>query len=451
MLGSQRRAGRSAANSRPRQPRPAQQDSLELPPYEPPTCPLTDDHKRQLKDLCTGRINDTYEKQAAESVKLLSTSAYGINERVTTRKATAAQDAERAAKRRRVGDEGEGGEEAAAAERAEGAVRELEEEVLGLATQIEEAMREALDMQATLEDEKSTLRDLPELVTARQQGLVEQAQQDREADEADADTPEVPGVPILDILKEACGTKAAEYDRMTPYEKYAVNNKYIDFRQSWHEGLYQNPDDIPLPDATRWFDRDGRPRLEARRDEQQQGGADEDQDQDGDEDDDIQIAREKRSFRCPLSLAVIQEPYTCRLCKHFFEKSAITEYIKGSNGRGRVAKCPVSGCHVEVSPRCRYSMVPLSDRPTNTGRQAMSLQDLYFDEVLLRRIKRAEQAEREAEERSSDREDEDDEPEEDDEEGISRLSRASRASAAKRVKAEHRGGDEDEADDDGSA
>lgn len=79
----------------------------------------------------------------------------------------------------------------------------------------------------------------------------------------------------------------------------------------------------------------------------------------------------------------------------------------------------------------------------------MTLQDLYFDEVLLRKIKRAEQAEREAEARSSDQED--DETMVGDEEGDSRVSRASRASTAKRVKTEHRGGDEDEADDDGSA
>lgn len=323
---------------------------MELPPYEPPTCPLSDDHKRQLNDFCTGRLNDTYEKQIAQSAKLLSQSVYGINERVTNRKKTAAQNAERAAKRKHGGDDGEGDDEAAAAaERAEGEVRELEDEVLDLATQIEEAMRQALDMQATLEDEKSTLRELPELVTARQQSVVEQAQQDREAEEDEAEPPEVPGVPTLDLLREVCGAKAAEYDGMTPYDKYAINNKYIDFKQSWHEGLYQNPDDIPLPDATRWFDRDGRPRLETRRDEQR-AEAGEDEDMDGDEDDDIQIAREKRSFRCPLSLAVIREPYTCRLCKHFFEKNAITEYIKGPNGRGRSAQCPVSGCHVEVSP-----------------------------------------------------------------------------------------------------
>lgn len=360
MLGSQRRPGR-LANHRPRQHRPDQHDSLELPPYEPPNCPLTDDHKRQLNDFCTGRINDTYEKQLAQSAQLLSQSVYGINERVTSRRKTAAQNAERAAKRKHGGDDGEADEEAgAAAERAEGEVRDLEGEVLDLATQIEEAMREALDMQATLEDEKGILRELPERVTVRQSDAVEQAQQEREADEGDADPPEVPGVALLDVLRDACGAKAAEYDRLSPYDKYAVNNKYIDFRQSWHEGLYQNPDDIPLPDATRWFDKDGRPRLEARRDEQP-GGAGEDEDMDGDEDDDIQIAREKRSFRCPLLLAVMKEPYTCRLCKHSFEKSAITEIIKGGNGRGRVAKCPVPGCHVEVSPTFRRALLPQFD------------------------------------------------------------------------------------------
>lgn len=306
---------------------------------------------RQLNDFCTGRVNDTYEKQIAQSAKLLSQSVYGINERVTNRRKVAAQNAARAAKRKHSADDEEGDDEAGAAERAEGAARELEEDVLGLATQIEEAMREALDMQATLEDEKTTLRDLPKLVMVRQRDVAERAQQDREDEEEDADPPEISGVSILDILKQTRDAQAAEYDSLSPYEKYAVNNKYIDFRQSWHEGLYQNPDDIPLPDATRWFDRDGRPKLETRRDEQG-GEADRSEDQDGDEEeeDEIQIAREKRSFRCPLSLAVIQEPFTCRLCKHSFEKSAITEYIKGGNGRGRIAQCPVPGCHVEVSP-----------------------------------------------------------------------------------------------------
>jgi E3 SUMO-protein ligase NSE2 len=358
MLGSQRRVGRGTANHRQRQEaQHDHQNSLDLPPYEPPKCPLAGDYVRKLGGFCTGRVNDTYEKQLASSTKLLSQSVYGINERVTNRRKLAAQNAARAAKRKHGANGGEGDDEAAAAERAENAVRQLEEETLEIATQIEEAMREALDMQAHLEDDKTVLRSLPELVAARQREVVEQAQREREADGEEADPPDVPGVPVLDVLREACEVKAAEYDRLTAYDKYARNNEYITLRQSWHEGLYQNPDDIPLPDATKWFDRDGRPRLETRRDEQN-GEADEDGDQDGDEDDgedEIQIAREKRSLRCPLSLAVIREPFTCRQCKHSFEKSAITEYIKGGNGRGRVAKCPVPGCKVEVSPTCRYT------------------------------------------------------------------------------------------------
>ncbi|KAK2599338.1 hypothetical protein N8I77_011104 [Diaporthe amygdali] len=420
MLGSQRRTGRSSGNRRPPPSRHDEQDSVDLPPYEPPKCPLTDDIKRQLKELSTSRINDTYEKHTAESTKLLSTTVYAINERVTHRKRTAAQNAERAAKRKHSNDDAEGDDEGAAAERAEGAVQELEGEVSELATLIEEAMRGALDMQAALEDEKSVLRDLPDMVADRQRIALELAQQDREADEGDPEPPEVSGVPIFNVFDEARDAKAAEYDKLPPYEKYARNNSYIDFKQSWHEGLYENPDDIPLPDATKWFDRDGRPRLETRKDERQ-GGADADE-EDGDEDDEIQIAREKRSFRCPLTLSVMREPYTCRLCKHSFEKDSIMEYLGGGNGRGRVAKCPEAGCHVE----------------------AMTAQDLYFDEALLRRIKRAEQAEREAAERSSDQEDEDEE------EGSMDASHVSRASARRRVKAEPGGDDEDQADDDGS-
>ncbi|KAL1867269.1 hypothetical protein Daus18300_006388 [Diaporthe australafricana] len=424
MLGSQRHAGRSSANRRPPPSRRDQQDSVELPPYEPPKCPLTDDFKRRLKDLSTNRINDTYKKQTVESAKLLSATVYAINERVTNRKRTAAQNSEKAAKRKHSGDDAEGDDEGAAAQRAEAAVRELEEETSDLANLIEEAMRDALDMQVALEDEKSILRDLPDLVETRQRSLAEEAQQNQEAGDGEADPPEVPGVPIFDILEEARDAKAAEYDKLNPYEKYAVNNNYIHFRQMWHEGLYEDPDEIPLPDATKWFDRDGRPKLEARKDEQG-AGADGDE-EDGDEDDEIQIASEKRSFRCPLSLAVIKAPFTCRICKHSFEKSAIKEYITGGNGMGRVAKCPVPGCHVE----------------------AMSLEDLYFDEALLRKIKRAEQAEKAAAERSSDQEDEDDEPEDEEDEEVSHVSRVS---AARKVKAELEEDDEDQTDDDGSA
>lgn len=393
VFGQRRHAQGSARSAarRPPQSRRGEEDSLDLPPYEPPKCPLTAQGQQALKELSTSRINEKYKSGLDASAQLLSKSVYAINERLTNRKRIAEQTAERAAKKKNTGD-GDGDAGHASVERAERAVKELGEEVSALTAQVEEAMREVLDMQATLQDERGVLAGLPDLVAERQQEVAAQAQQDQEGggdddDDENRDPPEVHGVPILDILQQERDSKAAEYERLKPYEKYALNNSYIDFKRSWHQGLYPD-EEIPVPDATKWFDQDGRPRHMTREDSRQNGGDDGKEDSD----DDIQIAREKRSFTCPLSLSVMKEPYTCRLCKHSFERRFIVEYIKGPNKRGHTAKCPIPGCHVE----------------------AMTINDLYLDEALLRRMKRAAQAEREEQERSSDQEEE----EEDEVEGI---------------------------------
>lgn len=346
-FGQRRRAVGSSRSAvrRPPQSRRGEDDSLDLPPYEPPKCPLTDQGQQALKELSTSRINERYKSGLDASTELLSKSVYAINERLTNRKRLAEQMAERAAKRRNTGD-GEGDAGHASVERAESVAKELGEEVSTLTAQVEEAMREVLDMQAALQDERAVLGGLPDLVAEKQQELAGQAQRDQGDDDDDEnqDPPEVHGVTVLDILQEGRDAKAAEYERLRPYEKYALNNGYIDFKRSWHQGLYPD-EEIPVPDATKWFDQDGRPRHVTREDSRQNGGDDGEEDSD----DDIQIAREKRSFVCPLSLSVMEEPYTCRLCKHSFERRFIVEYIKGPNKRGHTAKCPIPGCHVEVS------------------------------------------------------------------------------------------------------
>ncbi|ROW13498.1 hypothetical protein VPNG_04460 [Cytospora leucostoma] len=376
------------AARRPQQSRRGEEDALDLPAYEPPKCPLTGPAQRALRDLASSRISEKYREGLASSASLLSNSVYVINERLTNRKRAAAQVAEKVAKRKTTGDGGDAdaGAGAAAVEKAEGAARELEDEVSALSTQVEEAMRQVLDMQAALQDEKGILGDLPGAVETKQQAVAGQALQEQEEDDdvEDQDPPEIPGVPILDVLQEERDAKAAEYEKLRPYEKYALNNSYIEFKKSWHQGLYPD-EEVPLPDATKWFDQDGRPRHGTREDGRRRGGDDGEEDSD----DDIQIAREKRSFKCPLSLGTMKEPYTCRLCKHSFDRSSIFEYIKGPNGRGTTAKCPIPGCQVD----------------------AMTIKDLYLDEALLRRMKRAAQAEREEQDRSSGPEEEEEEEE----------------------------------------
>lgn len=316
------------------------ESSLELPAYQPPTCPLSADGQRMLRELSAGGANaKQLRKHADESAKLLADAVWVINERLTSRKKAAADAVEREAKRRRAtttdGEEtGGDGVTSADIESARARVAELGDEVEPLTMRVEKAMREVLDLQASLQDEKDVLETLPDAVGMAQQDR----SQDAENDEDD-EPPEVTGVPILAVLDEQRKAKTDAYENLSAYQKYARNNAYIDFKRNWHQGLF--PDvDVNVPDPHTWFDRDGNPQHETA------AGADED-----DEDDDIQIAREKRSYRCPLSLAVLTEPYTCRRCKHSFQKEAIFDYlgITSRAARGLEKKCPETGCQINVS------------------------------------------------------------------------------------------------------
>jgi hypothetical protein len=80
-----------------------------------------------------------------------------------------------------------------------------------------------------------------------------------------------------------------------------------------------------------------------------------------DDEDDIQMTGIISSLKCPLTLKTFKEPYSNRVCKHTFEKSAILEFHKKSavafvdpsqgGRRGgyvpqgpKQLKCPTAGC-----------------------------------------------------------------------------------------------------------
>lgn len=300
-----------------------------------------------LKELSSSPTIKHLQKATEESAKLLASTVGAINDRMTVRKKAASGVAEREAKRRRANnDDAEAGANSADVEHAQTKARELEEEVVPLAMRVEQAMREVLDLQAVLQDETAALGNLPEVVMATQQDRINHAQRDDDND-PDAELSEVPGVPILQALQAQRDAQTEAYDKLSMYRKYAKNNSYINFKRNWHEGLYN--DDVPVPDPRTWFDRDGQP--------QHVTGTDGDED---DSDADIQIAREKRSFRCPLSLVAMTEPYTCQRCKHSFEKEAIFSYlgITMHNAQGFKKKCPETGCQINVSTFPEIYMQP---------------------------------------------------------------------------------------------
>ena len=61
-----------------------------------------------------------------------------------------------------------------------------------------------------------------------------------------------------------------------------------------------------------------------------------------DEDQELVISREKQSLLCPLSMRIMEDPWTSRKCGHTYDKESIAEYLKGS--KERKAKCPQTGC-----------------------------------------------------------------------------------------------------------
>lgn len=327
--GSSRQGGRRPQKSRPDD----EEASLELPTYQEPCSPLTAAGQQELRELTRSRINASLQKHTDASAKLLASTVFAINERVTNRK----DAVEKVIKKRRGNNDIPEARDGADVENVMARAEELEGVVNPLTLEVEKAMREVLDLQAALQDDEDILNDLAGMVAMAQQERTSQALEN--ANDEDDVPPEAPGVPIQHIIEQTREEKKKAYDDLSMFQKYAKNNTYIDFKRNWHDGLYPT-DEIPVPDPKTWFDRDGQPQHLTEAD---QGG-------ESDSNADIQISREKRSFRCPLSLVVLTEPYTCRRCKHSFQKEAIFSYLEitGPHSRGIQKKCPESGCTIQV-------------------------------------------------------------------------------------------------------
>lgn len=69
-----------------------------------------------------------------------------------------------------------------------------------------------------------------------------------------------------------------------------------------------------------------------------------------DDDDDLEVASERISLKCPVTLLPMRQPVSSRKCPHSFEQAAILELLAVSrerapgDGRGKMQnamKCPV--------------------------------------------------------------------------------------------------------------
>lgn len=311
LSGSARPARSSATPSSARQERRA--GPLELPEYETPSCPLDAQSRRQILDLATQLHSAKYNDQLAGTLKMLEDSVRDVNDNYAERR-----DELKALQSRRR-EKGGGDDEANAQERAlKATVLKLREVVPELTESSEEAVRDLIDWQVEAEDEKKALREIQAMLEEESR----EAKVHAEQADPDADLFEVKGP--RHFFNEVRDQQTEEYYSKSMYQKYGLNNDYIHFKKLWHDAVHsRDAQPPPVPDATRWFG-------------QQDGG-----DEAADSDEDLVVAGEVQDFRCPLSMVVMKEPYTSKLCKHSFEKSAILEYLP-KNGTSK--ECPVAGC-----------------------------------------------------------------------------------------------------------
>ncbi len=383
-----------------------------LPPYEPlthklnlpadhalrnlPTTHSLNDLKRRLQTAVnhltdvTGDLNDQYEKKKAD------------HEKLKARRAARARDPESSQATDTIDDERD--------QVLEHAWRQVDQ----WTNKMEEGTRKAIDIQARVDDGEKALRELNTNVShgrtatqstlgASQHRSRHQRRRRNDSDDDDEDegtaTAEDPedtqaesthtGPSPLTAFKSKLATAETTYASLSKKDRYASHNDYIGFRKIVHDARHPN-DDTPLPHPSTWFpssssDPNSNTSHAANGHHSRSASAADPQASDSDAD--IQIAREKRSIRCPLTLLPMHEPLTSTLCPHSFEKSAILDMLDASRERTatneKAMKCPE--CEV-----------------------TLSLATLRQDPVLVRKIRRIEQQERrELEQDASDDDDDD--------------------------------------------
>jgi E3 SUMO-protein ligase NSE2 len=386
-----------------------------LPAYEPPSCALDAEGRRALADLgANATLARAYEDQLAKARKLLGDSVAELNDRIVERRARLAS------RREKLGgggggddgeDAGEGGgggrkrpKRTDADVALEAAVNRLDDVVPAASRRCDEAVRDVIDWGVELADGRVALREAADETEAesarleqqleearaaaearrggggrkrrRMGGAEEDEENEEEDDDEDAADEDVKPTMAADLDVEITGPRrlleqsrdrlAADYAAKTAHARYGLNNEYVAFKRVWHDAKHGR-DGRPLPDASRWFTASGQAadvddhQDHANGGRRRQGRRSAAEEEEEDEDEDLIVAGEVMDIRCPLTRAVMQQPYTSETCRHTFEKAAIIEFLRSQPGRK--ARCPQTGCDKVSKNLALQPLLPPTQRP----------------------------------------------------------------------------------------
>ncbi|KAI9765405.1 MAG: hypothetical protein M1840_007363 [Geoglossum simile] len=345
----------------------------EMPPYQPQEYPITAAQARQIASLSQSHSFTKLKKHLQDACDIVTTLAGDANDRSVEKQGTHKR---RTARRAQLGLDDDEYEE----ERAQ--------EVLGYAERAEQMTdemeaitRDIIDSGDRVLATENVIRDLSRDVAAgpRTSQAIASGQGRRgprgssgaESDESEQggneDQNPVENFPRpLEMLQASLSQYKTQYESQSLRARYANHNSYIGFKRIVHDSRHPEDNPPPLPNPNTWFPSENG--SSATRASQAHRGAQ------VDDDDDIEIEKENISLNCPLTLLPFKDPVSSKKCPHSFERTAILPMIQNSEARlggtrrgdgERAVKCPI----------CE---------------QMLTINDLYPDKVLLRRIKRHE-------------------------------------------------------------
>jgi hypothetical protein len=180
-----------------------------LPPYEPPTCPLTPAAKRALDELRVNHDYSKYKKHLTTSLTTLTVSAGEINDRLHARKKTTRVRAE---KRREQGRK----EKTAIEVEDEEYADKLGGKVEDLTAKAEKALREMIDYRDEITMQDIIMKDVSDNLLAAPAQPARRARNDDEENEdpeegVNEEAADIPGVSAVELLEKAKGDYATRY------------------------------------------------------------------------------------------------------------------------------------------------------------------------------------------------------------------------------------------------
>ncbi|KAI9663573.1 MAG: hypothetical protein M1829_006032 [Trizodia sp. TS-e1964] len=360
-----------------------------LPTYQPPSHTLTPAALRQISQLSDGHRLGKLKKHIRSANEQLTGIAGDLNDRVYL-----AQDSHQRRKAKRaqnfLNDDAE-------EEERDQAISKIREDAAKINSEMETATRLLIDddervnaLEAALKDlnreyQNGTNRNPTQTQRGRRRSLGDGDDEDDDEDSgADPAAEEQSYAGPASKLQEILDRHKETYDSQPKRIKYANHNNYKGYKRIIHDALNPGEDAPPLPNANTWFPdeaSDEVPTATSRGGKANEAAPD-------DSDDDLEIAGERISTKCPITLLPFVDPLTSSKCPHSFEKTAILEMIAQSSVRVGGGTKRGTG---EKAIKC-----PICDEAS-----MLRASDLYSDKLLLRKVKRQQARDKKQEGESS--------------------------------------------------